>query len=130
MILLFTSNHCTWCDLVKSMLNNEKVNLGNLTPIYEVNVEKHHHIAEAYGILAVPTLVAGGRILSGVPCSTDLRSFLLHAMSGSTIDFRESRISSMLNQARYQRLSTNPSTRLEKIHHDQSKLKATNIAKK
>ncbi|MFW9960219.1 MAG: glutaredoxin family protein [Candidatus Thorarchaeota archaeon] len=78
MILLFTSNHCTWCDVLKRMLNEESDELGILQPIFEVDVDRHHHIAEAYGILVVPTLVAGMQKISGVPTKSDLRSFLLH----------------------------------------------------
>lgn len=78
MILLFTSNHCTWCDVLKRMLDEESDELGAPQPIFEVDVDKHHHIAEAYGILVVPTLVAGMQKISGVPTQSDLRSFLLH----------------------------------------------------
>jgi len=78
MILLFTSNHCTWCDILKRMLDEESDELGGLQPIFEVDVDKHHHIAEVYGILVVPTLVAGMQKISGVPTQSDLRSFLLH----------------------------------------------------
>ena len=78
MILMFTSNHCAWCDILKSMLDEESDEIGILQPIFEVDVDKHHHIAEVYGILVVPTLVAGMQKISGVPTQSDLRSFLLH----------------------------------------------------
>ncbi|MFX1483112.1 MAG: thioredoxin family protein [Promethearchaeota archaeon] len=81
MILLFTSKNCTWCSILRDMLENENKALGTEQQIYEVNVEKQHRIAEAYGILAVPTLVAGSFKISGVPTSGDLRSFLLQAIS-------------------------------------------------
>jgi thiol-disulfide isomerase/thioredoxin len=78
MILFFTSAHCTWCDILKKMLHDESKDLGDIQPIFEVDVDRHHHIAEAYGILVVPTLVAGMQKISGVPTQSDLRSFLLH----------------------------------------------------
>jgi len=78
MILMFTSNHCAWCDILKSMLDEESDEIGILQPIFEVDVDKHHRIAEVYGILVVPTLVAGMKKISGVPTQSDLRSFLLH----------------------------------------------------
>jgi hypothetical protein len=59
------------------MLEEESDELGTLQPIYEVDVDKHQYIAETYGILVVPTLVAGMQKLSGVPTQSDLRSFLL-----------------------------------------------------
>lgn len=77
MILLFTSDHCAWCDVLRMMLDDESDDLGLTQTIFEVNVDKHHHIAEAYGILVVPTLVAGMQKISGVPTHSDLRSFLL-----------------------------------------------------
>jgi len=78
MILMFTSEHCVWCDILKRMLNEESEELGGLQPIFEVDVDRHQHITEAYGILVVPTLVAGMQKISGVPTQSDLRSFLLH----------------------------------------------------
>jgi glutaredoxin len=78
MILLFTSDHCTWCDVLKRMLDEESDALGLLQPIFEVDVDKHQYIAETYEILVVPTLVAGMQKISGVPTQSDLRSFLLH----------------------------------------------------
>jgi hypothetical protein len=60
------------------MLEEESGALGALQPVFEVDVDRHHHIAKAYGILVVPTLVAGMQKISGVPTLSDLRSFLLH----------------------------------------------------
>lgn len=82
MIFLFTSEKCTWCDVVKRMLEEE---LGDFIPpseIYEVDIERYQHIAEAYNILVVPTLVAGGQSLSGLPTESDLRSFLIQSIPG------------------------------------------------
>ena len=81
MILLFTSNHCAWCGVLKAMLENESKVLGTEQLFYEVNIDEQHRIAEAYGILVVPTLVAGSYKISGVPTSSDLRSFLLQSVS-------------------------------------------------
>ena len=59
------------------MLEEEEEELGLLDSIYEVNVDYHHHIAEAYSILVVPSLVSGMHKISGVPTADDLRSFIL-----------------------------------------------------
>jgi hypothetical protein len=91
MILLFTSNHCTWCDVLRKMLEDESDTFGSLQPIFEVDVDRHHHIAEVYDILVVPTLVAGMQKISGVPTQSDLRSFLLHM--NPVIQFRSERSS-------------------------------------
>ena len=48
MILLFTSDKCAWCEVLKKMLEEEAEDLGLLESIYEVNVDHLHHIAEAY----------------------------------------------------------------------------------
>ena len=82
MILLFTSEHCTWCDMVRNMIENECHSLEQEIPIYEVSIEECQQIAEAYGILTVPTLVAGSKMLTGVPGHSDLQSFLLQAAAG------------------------------------------------
>ena len=57
--------------------------MGTSEQIYEVDVERHTYIAEAYGILVVPTLVTGNHKISGVPSADDLRSFLIQALSRS-----------------------------------------------
>jgi thioredoxin-like negative regulator of GroEL len=84
MILLFTSDHCMMCDTVKGMLEEEEADLGESATVCEVNVERHPIIAEVYGVMVVPTLVAGGKALYGVPCESELRSFLLQAAVGSS----------------------------------------------
>jgi len=84
MILLFTSDHCMICDMVKGMLEEEGADFGDGAKVYEVNVERHPFIAEAYGVMVVPTLVAGGSALYGVPCESELKSFLLQAAVGSS----------------------------------------------
>jgi thioredoxin-like negative regulator of GroEL len=84
MILLFTSDHCMMCDMVKGMLEEEEADLGETATVCEVNVERHPVIAEVYGVMVVPTLVAGGKALYGVPCESELRSFLLQAAVGSS----------------------------------------------
>ncbi|MFW9967260.1 MAG: hypothetical protein ACFFEA_08910 [Candidatus Thorarchaeota archaeon] len=91
MILLFTSQHCTWCDIVKNMIEEESTDLGCREPIFEVNVELHSHIAEAYGIMMVPTLVSRGSLLSGVPCQDDLRAFLLRSLTETIAKRNESK---------------------------------------
>ena len=81
MILFFTSENCTWCDVVKNMVNEESLDIGGAPSLYEVNIEKHRRIAEAFGVMMVPTLVSGRNTISGVPSTTDLRSFLLQSAS-------------------------------------------------
>ncbi len=81
MILLFTSDHCAWCGILRNMLEDEGNSLGIDQQVYEVNIEKQNRIAEAFGILVVPTLVAGSFKITGVPIESDLRSFLLQAAS-------------------------------------------------
>ncbi len=84
------------CDMVKDMLEEEKGTLCDGTTIYEVNVEKHHHIAEVYGVVMVPTLVAGSSVLSGIPCPNELRSFLLQAAIGSHFYDEDEEVGSVL----------------------------------
>ncbi|TFF94486.1 hypothetical protein EU546_04805 [Candidatus Thorarchaeota archaeon] len=81
MILLFTSDNCTWCDVLKGMLAEEWSELNLLSTVHEINVNEHSQIAEVYGVLIVPTLVAGPHKITGVPTSDDLRSFIITAMS-------------------------------------------------
>jgi thioredoxin-like negative regulator of GroEL len=84
MILLFTSNHCILCNIIKGMLEHEETDIADVATVYEVNVEKHPLIAEAYGIMVVPTLVAGCKALYGVPSESELRSFILQAAVGGS----------------------------------------------
>ncbi len=99
MILLFTSDHCVWCDVLKTMLDEESEELGLHQSVFEVNVDKHYHIAEAYSILVVPTLVSGMQKISGVPTSSDLRSFILQLNAGSRFRKKDAP-SSVLREAR------------------------------
>ena len=105
MILLFTSDHCAWCDIVKGMIENESEDFEDPESIHEINVDSHSQIAEAYGILVVPTLVSRGYMLSGVPCQEDLRSFLLRSIAARTVDREESRAQNVLRSARQRRAS-------------------------
>ena len=98
MILLFTSDHCAWCGVLKSRLNKESKERGTEHQIYEVNVERQYRIAEAYDILVVPTLVAGAHKISGVPSSDDLRSFLLRAFSGGFLRHGGKNVRSVLRE--------------------------------
>jgi thioredoxin-like negative regulator of GroEL len=83
MILFFTSDKCTWCDVLKKMLDEEWSQLGAPYEVHEVNVDKYATIAEVYSVLVVPTLVAGPHKLTGVPTSDDLRSFVMQALSNA-----------------------------------------------
>ena len=100
MILLFTSDHCAWCDVLKTMLEEESEELGLLESIYEVNVDRHHHIAEAFSILVVPSLVSGMHKISGVPTASDLRSFILQVNAGARQGFKQDTPHSVLSAAR------------------------------
>jgi len=100
MILLFISNHCAWCDVVKGMIENESEGFEDPEPLHEINVDKHSRIAEAYGILVVPTLVSRGYMLSGVPCQEDLQLFLLRSIAARSIDREEARAQTVLRSAR------------------------------
>jgi thioredoxin-like negative regulator of GroEL len=105
MILMFTSDNCTWCGVLKSMLEKESEVLGTEQNIYEVDVDRQYRIAEAYGILAVPTLVAGPYKVSGVPSTSDLRSFLLQAVSGGFLRYGRKSVKSVLREAHQIRAS-------------------------
>jgi thiol-disulfide isomerase/thioredoxin len=100
MILLFTSDHCAWCDVLKAMLDEESEELGLLQSIFEVDVDRHHHIAEAYSILVVPTLVSGMHKISGVPTASDLRSFILQINAGIRSGFKKDTHRSVLRDVR------------------------------
>jgi len=82
------------------MLEDESETLGTEQNIYEVDVDRQYRIAEAYGILAVPTLVAGAYKISGVPSASDLRSFLLQAVSGGFLHYGGKSVKSVLRDVR------------------------------
>ena len=100
MILLFTSNHCAWCDILKRMLEEESDDLGLLQLVYEVDVDRHHHIAEAYSILVVPALVSGMHKISGVPSASDLRSFILQVNASTRSGLKKNTPKSVLREVR------------------------------
>jgi hypothetical protein len=87
------------------MIENECLSLGQEFPIYEVSIEECRQIAEAYGILSVPTLVAGNKILSGVPGQSDLHSFLLQMASGCRVD-KKDQSQLLSNLVRRQKISS------------------------
>jgi len=82
------------------MLEVEADELGLLQLVYEVDVDRHHHIAEAYSILVVPSLVAGMHKISGVPTASDLRSFILQVNAGSRSELKKHTPQSVLRQVR------------------------------
>lgn len=75
----------------------------NPTSLYEVDIERHSYIAEAYSILTVPTLVAGTSKLSGMPSSSDLRSFILQSITSGTSTDSKSRPQQVLQSVREMR---------------------------
>jgi hypothetical protein len=82
------------------MLEEESEEFGLLDSIYEVNVDRYHHIAEAYNILVVPSLVSGIHKISGVPTISDLRSFILQVNAGVRTLFKKSTPHSVLREVR------------------------------
>ena len=82
------------------MLEEETEDLGLLESIYEVNVDHHHHIAEAYSILVVPSLVSGMHKISGVPTASDLRSFILQINAGARTAGKKNTPRSVLREVR------------------------------
>ena len=106
MILLFTSPQCAWCDVVKDMVETECDSIGETTRLHEIDVEMHTHLAETYGVSAVPTLVSGSHSLSGVPCSDDLRSFLFQSIGGRPLNEDED-ARSVLRSARHRKNQSN-----------------------
>ncbi|UCE11661.1 MAG: thioredoxin family protein [Candidatus Thorarchaeota archaeon] len=84
MILLFTSYHCTWCDVVRKMVEDENENIASEASVFEVNVEEYPTFASLYNVLVVPTLVSGRTVISGVPSESDLRSFMLQSVSSQS----------------------------------------------
>lgn len=106
MILLFTSPHCAWCDVVKDMVETECDTIGETTRLHEIDVERHTRIAETYGVLAVPTLVSMSQSLSGVPCSDDLRSLLFQSIAGRPLD-KDEDARSVLRSARHRKNQSN-----------------------
>ena len=83
MILFFTSENCAWCDVVKNMLDEEMDHFGGVVSIYEVDIQRHEYITEAYGVNTVPTLVSKNNVISGVPTVGDLQSFLFQTATES-----------------------------------------------
>ena len=64
------------------MLEEELHDFSITEPVYEIDVERHKYIAEAYGIMTLPTLITGNNVLSGLPTESDLRSFILQSFPG------------------------------------------------
>jgi len=82
------------------MLEEESEQLGLLELIFEVNVDRYHHIAEAYSILVVPSLVSGMHKISGVPTASDLRSFILQINAGTRSQLRKHTPGTVLRHVR------------------------------
>ena len=82
MILMFTSESCAWCDILKTMIRTECGEIIGGDSLFEVDINRHSYIAEAYQILAVPTLVSSTSILTGLPTTDELKSFLLQSAIG------------------------------------------------
>jgi len=130
MILLFTSPQCAWCDVVKDMVETECDTIGETTRLHEVDVERYTHIAETYGVLAVPTLVSGSHSLSGVPCSDDLRSFLFQSIAGRPLNEGED-ARSVLRSARRRKYQSNgrrPLVKADSSSHEKARDKERTCA--
>ncbi len=72
------------------MVQEENEALGQASSVYEIDIERYRSIAEVFGVLIVPTLVAGSQMLSGLPCTSDLKSFLFQSVSLPSDCFRVS----------------------------------------
>ncbi|MHA2042527.1 MAG: hypothetical protein ACW975_11775 [Candidatus Thorarchaeota archaeon] len=81
------------------MIDEESSDLGCREPLFEVNVEHHSHIAKAYGVLMVPTLVSRNNTLSGVPCQDDLRAFLLRSLTETIAERNEGKAAKAIRSA-------------------------------
>jgi len=81
MILLFTSRHCTWCETLKTMIETESSQFGRPPVVCEIRIDEHDIFAKVFGISVVPTLMYRNSILTGLPDSDDLRSFLIRAIA-------------------------------------------------
>jgi hypothetical protein len=92
--------------MVRNMIENECHNLDQEFPIYEVCIEECQQIAQAYGILTVPTLVAGNNMLTGVPGHADLRSFLLQAAAGNRIPHKTDQTRLLSNLVRRRKITS------------------------
>ncbi|NHJ12200.1 MAG: thioredoxin [Candidatus Thorarchaeota archaeon] len=122
LILFFTSNHCAWCDIVKGMLDIASIDLGEPTVIYEVNIDRHQSIAEAYGIMMVPALVSKGNMICGVPTSADLTSFLMQSATESIGAIQKEGPAAVIRSAgRLMGLSAGPKCTSEKESAEQIK---------
>ena len=96
MILLFTSEGCAWCDILKTMIRTEGIEIIDSSSLYEIDIDRHSFIAEAYRIRAVPTLISNSNILTGFPSAEELRSFLLQSVSGGVSQENENRPRSVI----------------------------------
>ena len=96
MILLFTSESCAWCDILKTMIRTEGADIIDNRSLFEINIDKHGFIAEAYRIRAVPTLISKSNILTGLPSAEELKSFLLQSISGGVSQDSENRPRSVI----------------------------------
>jgi hypothetical protein len=92
--------------MVRNMIENECLKLGQEIPIYEVSIEECCQIADAYGILTVPTLVAGNKMLTGVPGQSDLHSFLLQAAAGRGIHHKKDQTRLLSNLVRRRKIGS------------------------
>ncbi|RLI50543.1 MAG: hypothetical protein DRO73_02875 [Candidatus Thorarchaeota archaeon] len=81
MILLFTSRHCTWCETLKTMIETESSQFRHRPVVCEIRIDEHDIFAKVFGISVVPTLIYRNSILTGLPDSDDLRSFLIRAIA-------------------------------------------------
>ncbi len=91
MILLFTSETCAWCDILKTMIRTEGTDIIDSRSLYEIDIDRYGFISEAYRIRAVPTLISKSNILTGLPSADELKSFLLQSIAGGVSRDRENR---------------------------------------
>jgi hypothetical protein len=97
------------------MIETECHNIGQEFSIYEVSIEECEQIAEAYGILTVPTLVAGNKMLTGVPGQSDLHCFLLQAAAGRRSHHKKDQSRLLSHLVRRQKIGPSQEEKSEKV---------------
>jgi hypothetical protein len=94
------------------MIRTEGTDVIDSRSLFEIDIDKHGFIAEAYRIHAVPTLISKSNILTGLPSVEELKSFLLQSIAGGVSQDNENRPRSVIRP-----VSENPdeTTHIERL---------------